>query len=91
MCYGDCFENHEKLENHLYCVGTVYDSFDALLEVLGKLELEQPLYLVYLAQKLFAQEVVNVSQQQKLLEKYPYKSIELKNIEKHQFYKNRVC
>ena len=77
MHYGDCFKNSEKLENHLYCAGTVYDSFDALLEVLGKLELEQPLYLVYLAQKLFAQEVINVAQNNSFSENLPYKPIEL--------------
>lgn len=83
MHFNDCFENSEKLENHLYCAGTVYDSFDALLEVLGKLELEQPLYLVYLAQKLFAQEVINASQKKKFAPKYPYSPIELKKNNLH--------
>lgn len=77
MQYSNCFENSEKLENHLYCAGTVYDSFEALLEVLGKLQLEQPLYLVYLAQKIFAQEVMAAAEQREVLTKYPYQPIEI--------------
>ena len=83
MQCNNCFENSEKLENHLYCAGTIYDSFEALLEVLGKLELEQPLYLVYLAQKIFAQEVINVSEKRKISEKYPYKPIEFPSNKLH--------
>ncbi len=78
MDYGYFNENKEQLENHLYCAGTVYDSFEALLEVLGKLKLEQPLYLVYLAQKIFAQEVLNAAQNCNITHDFPYKNIELK-------------
>lgn len=78
MNYGDFRETNEKLENHLYCVGTIYDSFESLLEVLGKLELEQPLYLVYLAQKMFAQEVINAAQQNDKKIEFPLESIKLK-------------
>jgi len=77
MNYGDFYQTKEKLENHLYCAGTIYDSFEALLEVLGKLELEQPLYLVYLAQKLFAQEVINTAYQNNKQIKLPFDSIKL--------------
>lgn len=77
MNYDYFQENKEKLENHLYCVGTIYDSFEALLEVLGKLELEQPLYLVYLAQKLFAQEVINTAYKNDKQVKLPFDSIKL--------------
>lgn len=83
MNYNDLNLNSEKLENHLYCAGTVYDSFEALLEVLGKLQLEQPLYLVYLAQKLFAQEVLNLADQKESTAKFPFKPIEIK---KEKFY-----
>ena len=46
-----------KLEDNLFFAGTIYDSFEALEEVLGKLQLEEPLFLVYLAKKSFAAEV----------------------------------
>ena len=80
MNYSDLNQNNDELKNHLYCVGTIYDNFDALIEVLGRLKLEQPLYLVYLAQKLFAQEVFNVAaNNQNKREDFPYEPIELKS------------
>jgi hypothetical protein len=78
MNYSDLKQNNDELKNHLYCVGTIYDNFDALIEVLGHLKLEQPLYLVYLAQKLFAQEVFNAANNQSINEHFPYETIELK-------------
>lgn len=78
MNYDNSRANKEELKNHLYCVGTIYDSFDALIEVLGTLKLEQPLYLVYLAQKLFAQEVFIAAEHQSENEQFLYGAIELK-------------
>ena len=46
-----------KLEDSLMFAGTIYESFEALEEVMGKLRLERPLFLVYLAKKEFAQAV----------------------------------
>ncbi|MEE6206909.1 MAG: hypothetical protein VZR95_02525 [Alphaproteobacteria bacterium] len=46
-----------KLEDCLAFAGTIYESFEALEEVMGKLKLERPLFLVYLAKKAFAEEV----------------------------------
>ena len=46
-----------RLEDNLFFVGTIYESFEALEEVMGKLKLERPLFLVYLAKKAFAEEV----------------------------------
>lgn len=46
-----------NLEDNLFFAGTIYDSFEALEEVMGKLKLERPLFLVYLAKKAFAEEV----------------------------------
>ena len=46
-----------RLEDNLFFAGTIYDSFEALEEVMGKLKLERPLFLVYLAKKAFADEV----------------------------------
>lgn len=80
MNYRDFQQNNEELKNHLYCVGTVYDSFEALIEVLGRLKLEQPLYMVYLAQKLFAQEVIIADSQIQCSEKMPYNQINVEHI-----------
>ena len=46
-----------RLEDNLFFASTIYDSFEALEEVMGKLKLERPLFLVYLAKKAFAEEV----------------------------------
>lgn len=46
-----------KIEDNLIFAGTIYESFEALEEVMGKLKLERPLFLVYLAKKEFAAEV----------------------------------
>ena len=46
-----------KLEDNLFFAGTIYDSFEALEEGMGKLQLERPLFLVYLAKKASAEEV----------------------------------
>ena len=45
------------LKDNLIFAGTIYDSFEALEETMGKLKLERPLFLVYLAKKAFAEEV----------------------------------
>ena len=46
-----------ELKNYLYFASTIYDSFEALEEVLGKLKLERPLFLLYAAKKAYAEEV----------------------------------
>ena len=46
-----------KLENSLMFAGTIYESFEALEEDMGKLKLERPLFLIYLAKKEFADAV----------------------------------
>lgn len=46
-----------KLEDSLVFAGTIYESFEALEEVMGKLKLERPLFLIYLAKKEFADAV----------------------------------
>lgn len=53
-----------RLEDSLGFVGTIYDSFEALEEVMGKLKLERPLFLIYLAKKSFAEEVFKVAQKE---------------------------
>ena len=46
-----------EMKNYLYFAGTIYDTFEALEEVLGKLKLERPLFLLYAAKKAYAEEV----------------------------------
>lgn len=45
------------LEDNLIFVGTIYDSFEALEETLGKLKLEKPLFITHIAKMAFAEEV----------------------------------
>ncbi len=47
----------DYLKENMIFVGTIYDSFEALEETLGKLKLEKPLFLTYLAKMAFAEEV----------------------------------
>ena len=54
-------QQNNELKNNLYFAGTIYDSFEALEEVLGKLKLEKPLFLVYLAKKASAEEVMKAA------------------------------
>ncbi|MBP5215207.1 MAG: hypothetical protein J6039_01460 [Alphaproteobacteria bacterium] len=50
-----------KLEDSLIFAGTIYESFEALEEVMGKLKLERPLFLIYLAKKEFAAAVLKAA------------------------------
>lgn len=47
----------DYLRENMIFVGTIYDSFEALEETLGKLKLERPLFLTYMAKMAFAEEV----------------------------------
>ena len=47
-----------ELKDNLFFAGTIYETFEALEEVLTKLKLEQPLFLVNLAKKSFAEAVL---------------------------------
>ncbi len=49
--------NTVNLKDNLIFAGTIYDSFEALEEAMGKLKLERPLFLLYLAKKAYAEEV----------------------------------
>lgn len=46
-----------KLKENMVFVGTIYDSFEALEETLGKLKLERPLFITHVAKIAFAEEV----------------------------------
>ena len=47
----------DTLDENMIFVGTIYDSFEALEETLGKLKLERPLFLTHIAKMAFAEEV----------------------------------
>jgi hypothetical protein len=53
-----------RLEDSLMFAGTIYETFEALEEVMGKLKLERPLFLVYLAKKEFADAVFKAAGEQ---------------------------
>ena len=44
-------------ERDIMLIGKIYKSFEALEETLGKLQLEEPLFITYLAKKSFADTV----------------------------------
>lgn len=47
----------DTLKENMIFVGTIYDSFEALEETLGKLKLEKPLFITHIAKMAFAEEV----------------------------------
>lgn len=47
----------DRLAENMIFVGTIYDSFEALEETLGKLKLERPLFITHVAKMAFAEEV----------------------------------
>lgn len=48
----------QEIEKNIMFVSTIYESFEALEETLGKLKLEQPLFITHVAKKAFAAEVL---------------------------------
>lgn len=50
-------QKETELEKNMVFVSTIFDSFEALEETLGKLKLEQPLFLTHIAKRAFAEEV----------------------------------
>lgn len=46
-------KNHE-IDKNIMFIGTIYDSFEALEETLGKMKMEEPLFLTYIAKRAFA-------------------------------------
>jgi len=71
----------DTLEDNMIFVGTIYDSFEALEETLGKLKLERPLFITHVAKMAFAEEVfkrakkiedVRLSVMPKVIKKSPH-------------------
>ena len=52
-------ENNQEIEKNLIFIGTIYDTFEALEETLGKMQLEEPLFLTYIAKRSFANAIFN--------------------------------
>ncbi len=50
-------KERDRLRENMVFVGTIYDSFEALEETLGKLKLERPLFITHIAKMAFAEEV----------------------------------
>ena len=46
-----------NIENNIVLISKIYESFEALEETLGKLKLEEPLFITYVAKKTFANAV----------------------------------
>lgn len=47
-------DNKKAIENDMILISKIYESFEALEETLGKLKLEEPLFITYAAKKSFA-------------------------------------
>ena len=52
-------QKNQKIEQNLIFIGTIYDTFEALEESLGKMQLEEPLFLTYIAKRSFANSIFN--------------------------------
>lgn len=55
-------EKQKEIEKNIMFVSTIYESFEALEETLGKLKLEQPLFMTHAAKKAFAAEVIKYAE-----------------------------
>lgn len=49
----------DAIEANLEIISKIYESFEALEETLGKLNLEEPLFITYVAKKAFATTIFN--------------------------------
>jgi len=56
-------KERDRLRENMVFVGTIYDSFEALEETLGKLKLERPLFITHIAKMAFAEEVFKRAEQ----------------------------
>ncbi len=72
-----------KLKDNLIFVGTIYDSFEALEEVLGKLKLERPLFITHVAKMAFAEEVFKYAEDDPDLNHLTPPNIQTKHTQSH--------
>lgn len=69
----------QQIENSLIFASTIYDTFEALEETLGKLKLATPLFITHVAKKAFAEALVKQSESNhKLYEVHPEDNIQQK-------------
>lgn len=68
----------DVLKDNLIFVGTIYDSFEALEETLGKLKLERPLFITHVAKMAFAEEVFKRAEDTQTMRPLSSKTIEKK-------------
>lgn len=60
--------SRETYNRNMVLLGKIYQSFEALEETLGQLQLEEPLFMTYAAKKAFAQKVLkNPKRDERLL------------------------
>lgn len=65
--------NIKDYENrNIVLLGKIYQSFEALEQTLGKLKLEEPLFMTYAAKKAFAQKVLKNPERDERLLKSKY-------------------
>ncbi len=76
----------DKLSENMIFVGTIYDSFEALEETLGKLKLERPLFITHVAKMAFAEEVFKRACEESL----DVCHITQKSLKKQKFAANRI-
>lgn len=76
--YENKNQNKSELEKNVMFVTTIYDTFEALEETLGKLKLERPLFLTYIAKMAFADEVFKLAEDDKEIHLRPKKQKEEK-------------
>ncbi len=61
-------QSRQSYNRNLVLLSKIYESFEALEETLGQLQLEEPLFITYAAKKAFAQQVLkNPERDEKLL------------------------
>ena len=68
----------DVLKDNLIFVGTIYDSFEALEETLGKLKLERPLFITHVAKMAFAEEVFKRAEDTQTMRPLSSKTVEKK-------------
>lgn len=73
----------DKLKDNMIFVGTIYDSFEALEETLGKLKLERPLFITHVAKMAFAEEVFKRAEEDSELCHFTPPNIQTKHPQTH--------
>ena len=63
----------ECSSRNLILLGKIYQSFEALEETLGQLQLEEPLFMTYAAKKTFANQVLKYPKRDEKLLKSKHK------------------